>query len=444
MDGKPRYLRSFLVALFVFSLLLSGLVFLFDHPLGERYVQSIELFLFPTSSPLDLARTYFLSSGILLSLLLALGLFFATTARERASSLAVKLLEDVLSSRELFLTLYRNSPTPYVLISRKGLITFPNEAALRLLGATASELEAKNLFEFFISETEDGQKHLDLIPIRFDRNVPIKDEEVLVRRTDGTLRWVSLSLFPFKTPGGARDGLAALVDITKPKEIDKAKTEFVSLASHQLRTPLAALQWHLELLGSPKLGSLAPEQMKELKTITVGVERLNALIGDFLNVSRLELGTLVANRKTVDLQVLIDKLVEEFSPSIRTKELTVIKDVRVISIVSDERLLQMALGNLISNAVKYTRPHDRITVTAKNVGATMEIVVSDSGLGIPNDEQDKLFTKLFRASNVREEVPDGTGLGLYVVQMAVKVLGGNISFTSREGSGTTFTITLPQ
>lgn len=444
MDGKPQYMRSFLIALFVFSLLISGLWFLFEHPLGASYISAVEQTLFPGSSEVFLSKIYLLSTGVLGSLLLALGLFFATTTKERAHRLAAKLLEDVLSSRELFLTLYRNSPTPYVLLSRKGLITFPNEAALRLLGATAPELEGKNLFEFFISETEDGQKHLDLIPIRFDRNVPIKDEEVLVKRTDGTLRWISLSLFPFKTPGGARDGLAALVDITKPKEIDKAKTEFVSLASHQLRTPIAALQWHLELLGSPKLGVLTPEQDKELKTVTVGVERLNALIGDFLNVSRLELGTLVANRKPIDLQLFVDKIVEEFTPTIRLKELTVIKDIRTVSIVSDERLLQMALGNLCSNAVKYTRPRDRITITAKNVGKVVEITVSDSGLGIPEDEQGKLFTKLFRASNVREEVPDGTGLGLYVVHMAIKVLGGSIAYTSKEGVGTTFTVTLPQ
>lgn len=444
MDGKPRYVRALFIATFIFVLLVGVLYFFLGQPLGEDYLEKFQILLLSLGSPEALSRIYLMSVGTLVALLISVGVFFAATTKDRANLLAVKLLGDVLSSRELLLTLYRNSPTPYVLISGKGIITFPNEAALRLLGGEAHDLEGKSVFDFFVTDTEEHQKHLDLVPVRFDRGVPIKDEEMLIKRLDGTLRWVSLSLFPFKTPGGNRNGLAALVDITKPKEIDRAKTEFVSLASHQLRTPIAALQWHLEILTSPRLGSLNPDQQKELATIATGISRLNALIGDFLNVSRLELGTLIANKKSIDMQLFIDKLVDEQIQPIRAKELTVIKDVKTISLISDERLLAMALGNLISNAVKYTRPKDRISITVKNVGRSIEISIADTGLGIPSGEQDKLFTKLFRASNVREEIPDGTGLGLYVVKMAVGVLGGTVSYVSQEGLGTTFTIILPQ
>jgi two-component system, OmpR family, phosphate regulon sensor histidine kinase PhoR len=178
--------------------------------------------------------------------------------------------------------------------------------------------------------------------------------------------------------------------------------------------------------------------------VTASAERMNALIGDFLNVSRLELGTLTADKKNIDLQVLVDKIFDDFTGPVRTKKLTVVKDVRAIHALSDERLLRMMLGNLISNAVKYTPESGSVTITAKTSGRELEIAVSDTGLGIPLNEQDKLFTKLFRASNVRDKVTDGTGLGLYVVKMAAEVLRGSISFTSTEGKGTTFIVRLPQ
>jgi PAS domain S-box-containing protein len=252
------YKRALFISACVFALGL-GLVkyFLLETYPGVSMVQAL--------FPMGADYVHLLLISALIPLLIATVTFLLLTTRERAGLIAERMLSDVLSSRELLLTVYRNSPVPYLLISHKGHITFPNDAALRLLGITATELEGSSLFDILLHDDETKQTHLDLVPVRFERGVPVSNEEALIKRTDGTLRWVSLSLYPFKTPGGVVNGLAALVDITKPKEIDKAKTEFVSLASHQLRTPIAAIQWHLELLGSPKLGALTDAQRTDLK-----------------------------------------------------------------------------------------------------------------------------------------------------------------------------------
>jgi two-component system, OmpR family, phosphate regulon sensor histidine kinase PhoR len=277
------------------------------------------------------------------------------------------------------------------------------------------------------------------------QKVFVNNEEVEVLRPDGTTRWVMLSLFSFKDTNHDHKGLLTLVDITKQKEIDKAKTEFVSLASHQLRTPISAMKWNIELLRTAGEERFTIGERSFLEKIDRGILRMESLVADFLSVSKLELGTLVPQMEVVPLDAFFESVLEAHEKHAEMQGITLERawDSQD-SIRTDQHLLEMAVSNLVSNAIKYTRRGGVVRISSEVHDRHRTIAVSDTGMGIPQNEQDRVFTKIFRAANAKAEVPDGTGLGLYIVREAVRVLGGEVTFVSKEGEGTTFTILLPE
>lgn len=441
-EERPGLKVPLVSALVVLGVLLTSLLYSWKQIAALIQVGNLTPLLISGRNIEESLFLYLLAAGALLSLLLAVIVFLLLATRRRAGALASRMTEELFSSRELFLELYRKSPVAYLLIDHDGIITFPNTAAVRLFGLTEEELEGKNIFKLF--EGEDAE-HIALLPISFQRNASIHNEEVQITTLGGGHRWALFSTFPFGRDGGKHKGLVTLADITKQKEIDRVKTEFVSLASHQLRTPISSLKWYAELLDSEKSGKLTKKQKDYLGKLERAIERMGTIVDDFLNVSRLELGTLEADLKPVDLAKLIDDILEEQAGQIDEKRLVIQKnyDERVTNVITDRHLLYMVLENIISNAVKYTHETGTIRVSYEGAGKQLIISVKDTGYGIPKDEQEKLFTKLFRASNVREQVPNGTGLGLYIAELTLKVLKGSITFTSELGKGTVFTVVLP-
>lgn len=348
------------------------------------------------------------------------------------------------SLEDLFLKIYKNSPVPYVLVDRKGVVVSTNIAAVRLFNTTDGALTGKSLFDYLMSD--ENEQRISLFPGKFKQGLFINDQEVNIRREDGELRWVLFSLFSFTDSAGQRRGMATLVDVTKQKEIDKAKTEFVSLASHQLRTPLAAIKWNVELLLMKFRDSLPAQALSYVEAVSASAQRMEALVADFLNASRFELGTLTAEMTSIEVVPFLDGLCAEHAVSAQTKNIHLSKtyDERVSTMVSDTHLLGMAVGNLLSNAIKYTPEGGTVSLSVGRSSEGTVIAVTDTGMGIPAAEQDRVFSKIFRASNAQTHVPDGTGLGLYIAHEGVKVLGGTLTFVSEENKGTTFTITVPQ
>ncbi|MEI7690808.1 MAG: ATP-binding protein [bacterium] len=233
-------------------------------------------------------------------------------------------------------------------------------------------------------------------------------------------------------------------DITKAKSIDRAKTEFVSLASHQLRTPLSAINWYTEMLIKGDAGPINKEQEDYLGEIARGNKRMVDLVNSLLNTSRLELGTFEINPEPTDLKQIAQEEIVEMKQVILDKKLKIVEDYDITSKISvDPRLLRIFFQNLISNAVKYTPENGKITIEIKLEDPNVRITVADTGYGIPNDQQDKVFSKLFRADNIRALDTEGTGLGLYIIKSILDASGGQIDFTSKENEGTTFNILIP-
>ncbi len=359
-----------------------------------------------------------------------------------ASNIAEEMAENKLvNSRELFTELYRGSPVPYLVITKNGLVDSANYAAVRLFGVEIGWFDGKDIFDYLNSE---NVQRVSLMQQYLAKQVPVNSVEIEIIRPDGGTRWVMLSLFPFKTISRELKGLLTLVDITKQKEIDKAKTEFVSLASHQLRTPITAMKWNIELLSGTGKDHFTEGEQAYLQKIERGVGRMDALITDFLSVSKLELGTFEPHIETVPLTQFFSSILESHEKGAGARQITIERawtDGDVIH--ADPHLLDMAVNNLISNAIKYTRDGGVVSIASEMNGEHRTIMVSDTGMGIPAEEQDHIFSKIFRASNAKSEVPEGTGLGLYIARESVRVMGGDITFVSTEGKGTTFTVLLP-
>ena len=383
---------------------------------------------------------YFAYCGLAIVTLVLTNLVQLLQTHSTARILAAAMNEELAASNELFLELYKNSPVPYLRMHRDGTIISVNNALLRFFNVKEGRLDGLNIFSLL---TVTDSTRATLLPTLISRRQYINDEEVSVQNAAGAVQWALLSSFPY---GHNDESLMTLFDITKQKEVDKAKSEFVSLASHQLRTPISAMRWNIELMESESLGPLTQGQQDYLDKISRNTEKMNLIINDFLDVSQLELGTFATEIVDIEVNGFLEKIYEEFTERINHKQITFNKRYAAgtLTLKTDEHLLHNAISNLVSNAVKYTPKAGAVTV-AYEVNAThIVFTVTDTGMGIPESEQSQLFSKFFRATNAKDEVTEGTGLGLYIVSQAVEKLGGIIAVTSAINQGTTFTVTIPR
>jgi PAS domain S-box-containing protein len=338
-----------------------------------------------------------------------------------------------------------------VVVDKSGDIQFINQAGEQMLGISRSEAINKPASEVLNRVTEKGEK------IPYDKYVLtriLKGEKVeadtrqkyYFRKKNGVRFPVSIIVTPVIFKDEIVGGVEVFRDISEEVEIDQAKTEFVSLASHQLRTPLSSINWYTEMLLAGDAGKISSEQKKFLEEIYNGNQRMVTLVNSLLNVSRIEAGTLSISNKPVDIDAVIKSVIADLSLIINEKQLKVdFKDNigQKITLLADQNIIHIIIDNVISNAVKYTPDKGHIEVNLENDNNSVILTVKDNGYGIPKNQQDKIFTKLFRADNAIKKVTNGTGLGLYMVNKLMDKLGGSIRFESEENEGTTFYVTWP-
>jgi PAS domain S-box-containing protein len=245
---------------------------------------------------------------------------------------------------------------------------------------------------------------------------------------------------------GRPASMAVIRDISRYKEIDKMKSEFVSVVSHQLRTPLTGIKWFTELLGKNKQQNLTDEQKEYVAQIAEGNARMVRLVDDLLNVSRMEQSDkYVIEKQEVDVLSVISKVIRGELVFAQRRGIDIRLDRRCpsVKLVIDEEKLSQVFHNIINNAIKYSLSGAVVEIGCQVKKDEIVYFVKDSGVGIPKAQQRRIFEKFFRADNVAS-TESGTGLGLYISKFILERHGGRLWFESEQNKGTTFYIALPK
>lgn len=232
---------------------------------------------------------------------------------------------------------------------------------------------------------------------------------------------------------------------TQLRHLDKTKDEFLSMASHQLRTPLTSVKGYLSMVLEGDAGKVTDTQKRLLGEAFASSERMVHLIHDFLNVSRLQTGKFMLELHPCDLVKLVDEEVKSLDRTAETRnmKLEFTKSIGSLLLLIDENKIRQVVMNFIDNALFYSHDDSVITIELKQVDGRVEVRVIDTGIGVPKGEQSQLFSKFYRASNARKQRPDGTGVGIFLAKKVITEHGGSVLFESVEGKGSTFGFSLP-
>src|SRR3989344_3811376 len=235
-------------------------------------------------------------------------------------------------------------------------------------------------------------------------------------------------------------------DVTREKMISKSKSEFISIAAHQLRTPLSAVKWAMKLVIDGDMGPLNPEQLQFLMRGYEPNQKMISLVNDLLNVARIEAGRFGYAFKEANMMEVVNMIIN--SSKLASRERDVDVELRnsagdLKPFVFDAEKMSLAVQNLLDNALKYTNPGGKVVLDISVEGDYLKMKVSDNGVGVPKNQLTRLFSKFFRAENVIHLQTSGSGLGLFIVKNIITRHGGDITVESEEGKGTTFTFVIP-
>ena len=360
---------------------------------------------------------------------------------------------DAVSRLESVLAVEKGKLNDMVVSMSDGVIMIDNENRVIAVNPMAKKM---------IDIKEEEPSIFDILKA-FEGKIDIRDRIEEVQRKRKTIivdgfEFDDMILKIFISPVKSKHKVAELKDaflgtvilmhdVTKEKEVERMKSEFVSVASHQLRTPLSAIKWFMEMLINEDAGPLNMEQISYLTQAYETNENMIDLVNSLLNISRIESGRLAIEPEEIDVVTFCESIYNEIKTvaSEKKQKVDIIKPkIKLKKILTDARLFRQVIQNLLSNAVKYTPEKGKIVFTiSKNDEGFVQFDVKDNGLGIPLSQQDKIFQKFFRADNVMQTEVEGTGLGLYVCKSIIEMLGGKIWFDSEENKGATFSCTLP-
>jgi signal transduction histidine kinase len=228
-------------------------------------------------------------------------------------------------------------------------------------------------------------------------------------------------------------------------KINKLKSEFVAVASHQLRTPISGIRWETELLLSKLKKGLSEKQIKNIESIKFLSSKMARLVNDLLDVAKIDQKRLILKKNLIDISKIVKEVVSEVSPFIRSRNIELVLRIsdKIPETVGDPERIRMVVDNMINNSIKYSLNKGKIEIILSKKDENIVFSVKDNGAGIPVEQQDRVFEKFFRSDNAVKYQTEGTGLGLYIAKNIIDQSGGEIWFDSVENSGSIFSFSLP-
>lgn len=330
-------------------------------------------------------------------------------------------------------SLFAASPFPLLFLKRDGTIGRMNPAAQQLLetvGVARRRVGILEPYKSVLAHANRGGKHvcedITFIDQREKREYQLRVRPVLVG--DRIIGW-----------------MIGFHDVTREHHLEQAKRDFVALVSHELRTPLSGLNWTIEFLTEDGAGKISEEQRQYLQQMSEAVEGMVDLVSNLLLITKAEGGESGASAVAVDLGVLTQHVLREFTGSCTEQQIRVETHIleHLPPVFVDPSLAHQVLDILLANAVGYNRQHGSLSVSVTGDEHAVQVKIQDTGLGIPVAQQHLIFQKFFRGDNVVRKETEGKGLGLYIARTIVEASGGTIWFTSKEGEGSTFVVSFP-
>lgn len=334
-----------------------------------------------------------------------------------------------------------------IVIDQDGIITTVNPRTAETLGFSESELVGQWFPRAIRAMSADGTEipTLQLSIIQALLQGEAISATSYYARKDGSIIPVAINVAPVLVNGKPVGAIEVFRDVTDEQALDRAKDEFVSLASHQLRTPATAVKAILSMLTNGDFGELTQRQQHFINKAISTNDRQLAIIEDMLHAARIDAGQMELSLSRVDIAGLCNEVVREqlrdFDARKQTIRITDTPD--QLFVYADPIKLRMVLDNLVNNARKYTPKGGRIDVRTISGDGKVKVEVADTGVGIHDQDLDKLFTKFSRIDNHLSAEVGGSGLGLYLVKRIIKLHRGNVYVASRPGQGSTFTVELP-
>lgn len=346
-----------------------------------------------------------------------------------------------LADREqLFRGITTASPTALWMSDENALITYVNQI---WIDWTGHPLES-HMGEGWLSTVleEDVQQAIDKFLGDF-KDRKFHESQFRIKHLDGTLRWIVCTGNPQYNEAGNFSGyIGACVDITEQKQLQNQKDEFIGIASHELKTPVTSIKAYAQVLEAMFRQSGDDRKANMVVKMNNQIDRLTSLIGDLLDVTKIQSGRLQFNDGWFDFNQLMLELTEDLQRT--TERHQIVTDLQPIgNVYADKDRIGQVLTNLVTNAIKYSPDADKIIIKAKMVNGEVSVCVEDFGIGISHDKKEKVFEQFYRVSGDKQHTFPGLGLGLYISSEIVKREGGRIWVTSSPGMGSTFCFALP-
>lgn len=359
-------------------------------------------------------------------------------------------IQQIINEKTKTETIVHEISDGVVMVDKDLKILLFNYKAVEISGFCASEALGQPVDKILKYVSEFGEKINNRYIKRAYSTVQeqtLSHEAKLIKK-DGTKIFIASSASPIRDSQGALLGCVVVFrDTTKEKEIDRLKSEFISVASHQLKTPLAGVKWLSELLLGDEIVSPLIEQKEYLNDIHITNEKMIRLVDSLLEVSKVEeKNQIIIGKKPFDVSILINSWLKVYQAAAQNKQVKLIKlgvwPEKLILNVDVDKIRQI-ICNLIDNAIKYSKIKGRVEIVCQLNKGEIVFIIKDKGIGIPKKQQKRIFEKFFRASNAVTQETSGTGLGLNIVKGYSDALGGKLWFESIEGQGTSFYFSLP-
>ncbi len=367
-----------------------------------------------------------------------------TKELEESKIALMNTLEDVEGAKkeaegekEKTLAVITNLTDGLLVFDKKDNLVLINPQAKVFLGVKKQDIIEKSILE------------LKTIPV-FRFLITIFGEEIKkVSRQELSLKSnliLEVSTVPIITGEEEIGTLVILHDVTREKAIEKMKTEFVSLAAHQLRTPLSIIKWSLGMLSAGQFGKITKKQKEFTERAYKNNQRLISIVNNLLDITRIEEGRYISKQTLANIEKIIESIINSSREEIEKKKIKLEfkkSAIEMPKLILDEEKIKIAVQNFLDNAIKYSSIGNKIIISLRVSKKDIEFEIQDSGIGIPQEQKDRVFTKFFRGSNAAAIETTGSGLGLFVAKNIIEAHGGKVWFKSKKNKGSTFYFNLP-